>query len=470
MEIQGLTRWLIRKKCFVKKEEKHLFPNTHYLLNGGILHIPTGLLNEFHHEYAKAMNNNEEHYLCETKTKVFKLIADLDFKEEKEVEIERILEYCKVIQRVIQEFYSQLNDHSLFKDKENYKRVIICTGKSKQDKDKIKTGIHLIWPEIPIDKKLVFILREAIIQALEKEFGKRDSEDPWSLVLDKTVYNKNGLRMIGSKKCKRCNSCKNDKRRKGSCKTCNGAGNIKENRFYSVSYIMSENGELMTNNLKNDWYKAVKETSIVTKYKAVSYSFEIYPKWFVKDKEESECIKEKRKYTKKKIEKFDDSDKVLDKVGKQRILVRSENKINELNFFIKKYLPKEFNGISVVDLFSCDSGQYYLARVSSNYCINKGSEHNSNGIYFYINKAGLHQKCFCTCDIIRTYGKCKEFIIKLADLSEVLKYTLYPEEKLKALQLRNEILPVNDNPNIKLKRRIKMSLAYLKKELEKESS
>jgi hypothetical protein len=54
----------------------------------------------------------------------------------------------------------------------------------------------------------------------------------------------------------------------------------------------------------------------------------------------------------------------------------------------------------------------YLVLVNgfgSSYCMNKGDSHNSNKIYFVINKEGIHQRCHCTCKVDRKNGQCANF-------------------------------------------------------------
>ena len=53
----------------------------------------------------------------------------------------------------------------------------------------------------------------------------------------------------------------------------------------------------------------------------------------------------------------------------------------------------------------------YIFYSQSKYCSNIGKNHNSEHIYFKLNREGICQKCFCKCDTMdgRKYGFCKDY-------------------------------------------------------------
>lgn len=86
-----------------------------------------------------------------------------------------------------------------------------------------------------------------------------------------------------------------------------------------------------------------------------------------------------------------------------------------------------------------------LVRVSgpgSTYCINKGDEHTTNSIYFWISKNGISQKCFSRKDAVGTSGKtCKEFRSEFRDMGTADTDLLFNPKK------------VQENPNPRRKKR-----------------
>jgi len=69
----------------------------------------------------------------------------------------------------------------------------------------------------------------------------------------------------------------------------------------------------------------------------------------------------------------------------------------------------------------------------SSYCINKGSSHNSNKIYFVINREGIHQRCHCTCNIDRKNGKCATFQSASYDLPAEVTAKLFRKSKTRGV-------------------------------------
>lgn len=77
----------------------------------------------------------------------------------------------------------------------------------------------------------------------------------------------------------------------------------------------------------------------------------------------------------------------------------------------------------------------------ASFCLNKNGDHNSNGIYFKIDKNGISQRCFCTCadTINRVTGKtCKEFEGKHHPLSKNLQRFFFPKNKTTQTERFNE--------------------------------
>lgn len=75
-----------------------------------------------------------------------------------------------------------------------------------------------------------------------------------------------------------------------------------------------------------------------------------------------------------------------------------------------------------------------LVRVSgpsSTYCINKGDEHTTNSVYFWITQDGMAQRCFSRKENVGTSTKtCKEFTSEFQTISAELNALLFKQENL----------------------------------------
>ena len=384
-DLSPLRKWVITNKFFIRtndsKEKK--IGATHFLLDGGIWKIPKNEYEEFLRILSTDLQNNEKHYISENKTEVFKLISDLDFYENDTLDIISII---NPIQDIITEYFSE-------------KSVIICTADSKKvtinNIEYTKKGFHLVWPKIWTTTEIAKKLRILFIEKLTILFGERDPINSWSDVVDLSVYEDNGLRMIGCRKIGFCKECKN-KKGKETCIPCNGTGKIDEGRVYKPAFVFPENEEYL-NFIKTNYFMQVCETSI--------YNYLDFP--------ETELIKEIK------------INEVVKKTKKKTIDDRDETTIKVENF-IKKNFKEHYSKIKVKK-FTKESNERYYAEPDDNFCINVNRQHTSSSIYFQITQTGICQRCFCKKDSLegRLFGPCTKFASKEVPLSKILKNILF---------------------------------------------
>lgn len=391
-----LESWITKNKFYQGELLSHL------KLNGGKLYIPQNRQKQFQKLYAKDVENGFNHYLCEKKTETYKLFIDVDLLNNEALTDSEILKYSQCIQEVVLYYYSQLKPH-----------VIICTTTPKPVESNgynyIKTGIHLIWPDIIVSMENINWIRSAIIQYLKIKIGERPAHDNWEKVIDDSVYKQNGLRMIYSSKMAFCKTCKSQE----TCSLCNKTGKYHEGRPYKPYKILDENNNIIDSNYSI--LEVVQKTSIVS-CGIISKFKKEHPQWFeIKSHEKKQFGGEDNKgYDKfKSKEKIHDSD-----------LVKS------LEIFIRKAFP-HYKSVNLMDVNKVDRGEYYVCRTNSSFCLNLEREHRSNTIYFYIDKINIYQKCFCSCDTLsgRKYGKCSDFKSVGVRLNKALKKKLYPYDQ-----------------------------------------
>lgn len=78
----------------------------------------------------------------------------------------------------------------------------------------------------------------------------------------------------------------------------------------------------------------------------------------------------------------------------------------------------------VLEVFS--RVQVRVTGPGSRYCTNKGDEHTTNSVYFWISKEGMAQKCFSRKDVVGIDGKtCKEFRSEFKAISQQLRQSLF---------------------------------------------
>lgn len=184
---------------------------------------------------------------------------DFDFHLLEELSID---EFCE---EVLRPMLSEVVGN-LFPDVDSWKlRAVVSSASSKTrlkevdvqgqvEKEKvqlIKSGFHVLFPEMLLSKSDAAAIRLCVVDVLEKKHGHKychlrqpDGKlllvDTWHNIVDPTVFTANGLKMLGSHKVSKC--AKHDKN--GFCKNCNGFGRIDEGRPYSICAIVGGRGEM----------------------------------------------------------------------------------------------------------------------------------------------------------------------------------------------------------------------------------
>lgn len=428
----GVKKWIKTKgtrdePLFLKDE--NIIP-THLLMDGGKLSVPDEYMDWFYKCYANDIITQQVNYIAECKTPVFKLIMDLDFYDDNVKTLDELRPYILVIQKVICDFYPNLPDFS--------KRMIVCStehteGSVKNNKIFVKQGTgHLVWPDIYIDNSIGNKLRLGCIQKLEQEFGKRHPENIWEDVVDSTIYQQNGLRMVGSAKMEICKSC-SKKRKRGQldlmadCDLCMGTGKFYRGRIYSTTDVIGANLETIESEiekLQTNIVYMVKQTSIrtsdvtVTKYKVPDW----YDKFYYNFDQESKNQRVKKKVygVNRTALSEEDSQGMKEHSDNIKAPVEEDSTIwKAIIDLINNVMPDVYKNIEIMDIKHCESkkrngktAHYFWVRTNCSFCMNIADYHNSNTIYFVVNESGICQKCFCRCETTlgRRFGvMCKDY-------------------------------------------------------------
>lgn len=396
-------------------------PYSHLLMNGGKLFIPSDKRDEFLVRYAHYCQTYKL-YVIELKTPIFRFFLDLDFFQEIGLPHPTLLKYIVTMQKAMYTILSHNHDV-----KET--RVIACITKNKSvvknNTEYVKTGVHVYWPDVYINIEYALIFRVIILDYLEEQYGERGNHNTWADVIDKTVLERNGLRMIGSRKLNQCTHCKSLKVFKSQCTVCDGTGKIDECRIYEPWCVIDGKGKELKNELnklKQNAIKKIKETSIQSDLKELPKTFTIPEKYMMLVKK-----KKQAKVNNKKTSLFDiecNNKESLEKNSKSFKMAAS---------FIRDVFPHP-SYIDIIEIFKHGKETFsYIVRTSSRYCLNINREHHSNHVYYVIEKNYAYQKCFCTCDTLsgRMNGKCMDYKSSGRRVPGELQKLLFPLEAKK---------------------------------------
>lgn len=446
---------------------------THYMMNGkggGVLVVPDSMHTEFLKIYSKDIQNGVIHYLIEKRTPLFRWMADLDFKGPKEIVREQIIMYVKKIQTVIRSFYPDVND---MKNENCFFDVIVLTTELgiHETTGEVKTGIHLVMPNLPVTQAECLDMRLTLVAEFEMMGKKTNTElhgwNSWEDILDECVYRSNGLRMPGSHKTLPCPICQRDPIKKKVCKKCRRKGYLDGKRVYAPSMYVSQDGTLSEERLKilrQDAWKMIKYTSIrlfsdhekpewVLPKNAPSYPHStnaieydereetdiMFLKGVREVKGKAEINQKKRKrdaQTNSGASRFTEDDDSL-KTWKNKIVLDNNGEtVSSMQQFLRSSINSVYGQIQIREMFSTSKKPFFVITTKgygSQNCMNMigNAKHNTNTIYFLVTARGVSQRCFCKCSgadklKVRREGLCKNYRSPNIALTKELLRKLFP--------------------------------------------
>lgn len=376
MDKNPLRVWLFSTGKIVKNTSDRNV--THYMLDGGKLDLTTDyqLFQELYTKYIKFKN-----CIVEKKTKVFRFFIDFDILSSNVIDINT---YAVSVQNIMCNVYNIPDLKCIITKADNPKEI------KKGEDTFIKQGYHFNWPDITVDKNVALRIRENILISLNTIYGKPETFfDSWDKIIDKCVYDKNGLRLVGSDKC-----------------TYSDGKYTYENRVYNyyTTYIGNKHSETHDNIYGCNLLKVIQDTSIRTDTECITTFYNL-PEY-----EETE-------------EDFSSSDP-----GNFTLLSNENHQNNSILRFFKNHV----NGYRVEDIRGIlKSNMYdtlYLINTKSKYCQNKCGYHTNNHIYFKLTPAGICQMCMSENegepDDNGNVINCKKFESKRVPLTHDLKSSL----------------------------------------------
>ena len=211
---------------------------THYSLNGWKVRLTTDKQEEqFLKLYARDLRNQCPLYLIERKTELFAMHIDFDWVQPDVVTLDFMVQ---VLRHVGDAFHSHYPNAC---DKTFHAMILNSTPVEKIGSDGKtlcqKTGYHVVWPYLIVDKKRALHMRAYAVETLRSNLGhRRPPMNSFDDAVDECVLRENGFRMLGSYKAKKC-KCGG----RGSCMMCHGTRWLSSNRKYMPEAVIDRNGD-----------------------------------------------------------------------------------------------------------------------------------------------------------------------------------------------------------------------------------
>jgi hypothetical protein len=430
-------------------------------MDGGKLFIDQVMMDEFLKQYALALDRKEVISLVERRTEVYKMHYDLDVLDSEPWSEAVIIHVLQAVRTAMTTCFPEEKSNQLF-------RAIVLTAPPKQVGHMWKTGIHVIYPDLEVDSAMGLTLRKVAVMHLNKIQRRLEPHNSWEDVLDRCVHVANGLRMVGSVKMSKCNTCavKRKKMRNVAfdrfvlCDDCAGKSMVNDGRAYTGFLALDSLGEKIesdTESLRQNHLFCVKQSSIrcFSPLGAVKNGFFLLPPGIAMEEPTGRDLRKKGTLVVSRKELREEDKKRV--MGNNQLVPLLEQFLtsNPLMSQLKFNTPENpYRDMSVIKVIyhKTKSSCLYLVNVDgpgSTFCNNKAGCHNSSRVYFEFRSKYMVQRCFCPKTPVVDGGMpCKDYTSPKVLLPEDLRKVLFSTEPSKSLGLEVSVLKNNTTRNM----------------------
>jgi len=336
-------------------------------MDGGVLSVPSDRLIEFYDKCVECIQVGEPIFVVEQKTPIYNFFVDIDYKDSNPLSLDAI----KMLVKIICDKVETMGGHE----------CLVSIAKPKvAGHGKIKSGIHMNWPNFPINQENALYLREHIIGILNKVHSGVN----WEQVVDEAVYKGSGFRMPWSHKKSRHGECHGKGCEVEGC----SQGKITESPYLPV--YMFKNKQLET----LDYTEPCTDTLVSATIRSNAETSVVIPI----------------------------VDKVLP-VQKEKTKGAEEVVCSEVHARIQAFIRNNIQGQGQCDILKLlKSKDKFTCSTSSRFCANVDREHGSNHVWFNIYEGRISQKCFDE--------NCKHFSGREHVLGPSILKLLYPDRNV----------------------------------------
>jgi hypothetical protein len=431
-------------------------------MKGGKVSIPMERHEEFlQHLAGDVINKRKQWTFSELCPPTFRFFLDCDFNCD--ITTEDIDNYTELIHEIITLYYPDIERIPM----------IVCTTDPKITGDQVKTGLHIHFPTIIVNKEYAHQIRFHLIIKLNQFYPVLL---PWNLILDKNVYD-GGIKLLYCSKPTKCTDCVdtdisirektkalhrqllakrkeirtmtkekfeeygnfqlplskyeksdeemvllyneyNDLCDSIFCNHCDGTGIVSENRFYKPYSVIDVDDD-EKNKILTDIYYALSQCSIRTTQDVMDIHIPEGYSIATGEFASITLLKEKKSL----LSSFQ---WVLDEAKTGDLFKNDLHGIGQLrgtkeqifDATIQDYITSVIHSIHpyqtvIISGITKLQNNSYFVKVSgenSRYCENKNGNHSSNTVYFHFINGFCKQRCFSRREVDRLYGRCSDYV------------------------------------------------------------
>jgi hypothetical protein len=308
---------------------------------------------------------------------------------------------------------------------------VTCAVLDANDKTLRKApGLHVVFPWLQVDTEMALWLRSSAVRLLRSRFGELESD--WETVVDIAVFTTNGLRMVGSDKCRDCPACRNGADARLFCGDCNRRGRVPEGKVYLpwLTTPEQETRQLLADILANLAYGAhMCSTRVPADMQRPCAVFAIPAG------APPPSVRTKLKGAEARHASGGGARPNEGAGGAPRLRTEAVELSAPLRGALQLTLAAHHPSYAALEPYSLEklvgakSGDTYRLKVrgfGSRFCQNKRGEHGQQSVYFIVSPRGVAQRCYSRKALERVHGLCENFASAPTPLHEDLALLLYP--------------------------------------------
>lgn len=222
------------------------------LMSGGKLFVPPTEYDDFLSAYAADIAAGVRHYVVERATPRVKWYADIDLVRSGALSDAELMSIASATARALAKA-----------EPPGSAVILLVAGPKLLGDGRVKTGIHMVAPQLQCTLPRAAALRDQLLPALERECG--DCLNGWDEALDRSVYAAGSLRLVGSRKMEPCDAGGACHASGGSCERCGGTRRVDAGRAYAVAAAVDAGGvrsDEWERALRSNYPLAVRKCSI----------------------------------------------------------------------------------------------------------------------------------------------------------------------------------------------------------------
>jgi hypothetical protein len=455
---QNLPAWLSENKCLLSYADS---PDdaTHLSMDGLKIRIPWHLHDDFLANMARSISKGTPLYIIEKRTPFFKFHLDLDFVQPVEVTIEFVQEVVRLFQATMMHYLQDAPHQDAASSASaatapaapaaTALRALILATESKTVKGSdgtsacIKTGFHIIFPQLIVKTEEALLLRAGCVVAYRKKYG--DRKEPSNSIedlLDECVLTSNGLRMMGCRKMAKCRGvCKGNARVPCAENHLSGSKRmVDEERIYWVVAALDAKGRLASEelaHLKRDMFYAVRECSIRTRAEAGSPPVQppAGAPMPVTAYRNARTVQRRDEHRDMRYDggEWREGAQLPQKYSVE--VTRGLPLFDKLQQVVQTRINPVYKDVEVAKIVCDADRKSYIIKLRTtcaggNFCMNVGRDHTSAQIYFFVDVKGISQRCYSK----KSGANCGRFRSEPQPLPQEVAEALFPATALQNKQ------------------------------------